>query len=123
MQIRPAPFRLRAALAVGCTLPLTACDQWALLVNSDGILSISIVSDGFQAGDRFRVRTREADGDTRLLDVPDSGVMTFRSGSTGPLELTLLAPGRCQVSAPNPRTLTVAADETVSVAFTVHCDN
>jgi hypothetical protein len=112
---------LRAALAVGCVLPLTACDQWALLVNSDGILSVSIVSDGFQAGDRFRVRTREGDGTTRLLDVPDSGVITFRSGSAGPLELMLLAPERCRVSAPNPRTLTVAADQTVSAAFEVHC--
>ena len=115
-------FPLRAALAAGCVLSLTACDQWALMVNSDGILHISIASDGFQAGGRYRIRTREADGTTRLLDVSDSGVTTFRSGSAGPLELTLLTPQQCQVSPPNPRTLTVAADHTVSVAFDVHCD-
>ena len=115
-------FPLRAALAGGCVLPLNACDQWALMVNSDGVLHISIASDGFQAGGRYRIRTRESDGTTRLLDVLDSGVTTLRSGSAGPLELTLLAPRQCQVSPPNPRTLTVATDQTVSVAFEVHCD-
>ena len=117
----PVRFFLRAALAGGCVLPLTACDQWALMVNSDGILNIHITNDGFQTGGRYRVRAREADGTTRLLDVPDSGVTAFRSGSAGPIELTLLAPLQCRVSPPNPRTLTVAADQTVSVAFDVHC--
>jgi hypothetical protein len=121
MPIRSTRLPLRAVLALGYALPLTGCDQWALMVNSDGILSISIMSDGFRAGDRYRVRAREGDGTTRLLDVPPSGRMSFRSGSVGPLELTLLAPQRCQVSAPNPRTLTVAADQTVSVAFDVRC--
>jgi hypothetical protein len=112
---------MRAALVGACLLLLTACDQWALMVNSDGVLNIHITSDGFQAGGRYRVRTREADGTTRLLDVPASGVTTFRSGSAGPIELTLLAPRQCQVAPPNPRTLTVAAHQTVSVAFDVHC--
>lgn len=123
MPTRSSLFPLRAALAFGCVLPLTGCDQWALRVNSDGILSISIVSDGFQAGDGYRIRAREGDGTTRLLDVPATGRLTYRSASAGPLELTLLAPEHCRVSAPNPRTLTVAADQTVGVTFDVHCGN
>jgi hypothetical protein len=49
------------ALALVAFLLLPACDQWALMVNSDGVLSISIFSDGFQPQDRFRVRARQAD--------------------------------------------------------------
>jgi hypothetical protein len=122
MPTRRARFPWRGTLAFACLLPLSACDQWALMVNSDGILFVSIVSDGFRGEDRFRVRTRESDGTTRLLEVPASGKMSFRSGSADPLELTLVAPPRCRVSAPNPRSVTVAAEQTVTVAFDVHCD-
>ena len=107
-------------LALAALLLLTACDQWALFVNSDGVLSVSIFSDGSQPQDRFRLRVRQPDGTTRVLDVPASGPLTL-NGAAGSTELTLLSPEGCQVSAPNPRTVSPGSDQTVGVVFDVHC--
>ena len=121
MSIRTVRSLLRAVFTFAAVSPLlTACDQWALFVNSDGVLSITIVSDGDGRG-RFRLRALQSDGISRIMDVPSSGSLTFGAFSAGELELTLLAPAGCQVADPNPRTLTVKADERVSVAFDVHC--
>jgi hypothetical protein len=102
------------------SLLLTACDQWALLINSDGILSITVVSNGDASG-RFRVRSRDSDGKSQIMDVPPSGKITLRAFEPGELELTLLAPEECRVAAPNPRTILTHADETMNVTFDVHC--
>jgi hypothetical protein len=121
MSIRTVRSLLRAVFTFAAVSPLlTACDQWALLVNSDGVLSITIVSDGDGRG-RFRLRALQSDGITRIMDVPSSGKLTFGAFSAGEVELTLLAPAGCQVADPNPRTLTVNAEEPVSVAFDVNC--
>jgi len=118
MSTRPM---LSPPLALAALLLLTACDQWALFVNTDGVLSVSIFSDGSQPQDRFRVRVRQPDGTTRVLDVPASGPLTL-SGATGStVELTLLSPEGCQVSAPNPRTVSPGSDQTVGVVFDVRC--
>ena len=111
----PAVFLFAAVSSL-----FTGCDQWALLVNSDGVLSITIVSDG-DGRDRFRVRALQSDGVSRIMDVPSSGTLTFDTFSAGKLELTLLAPPGCRVAEPNPRTLMVSAHEPVSTAFDVHC--
>lgn len=121
MSTRPLRPFVPPAIALAVLLQLAGCDQWALLVNSDGVLSISIFSDGFQAADRFRIRARQADGTTQVLEVPPSGSTTLSGAAGSPVELTLLPPLGCQVSAPNPRTVSVGADETISVAFDVHC--
>jgi hypothetical protein len=110
-----------AALALAVLLLLTACDQWALFVNSDGVLSVSIFSDGSQPRDGFRIRARQADGTIRILDLPASGPVTLSGASGSTVELTLLAPEGCQVSAPNPRTVSPGSDQTVGVVFDVHC--
>jgi hypothetical protein len=110
-----------AAFALVALLLLTACDQWALFVTSDGVLSISIFSDGFQPQERFRVRARQADGTIRVVDLPASGPLTL-SGATGStVELTLLSPEGCRVRAPNPRVVSVGSDQTVGVVFDVRC--
>jgi hypothetical protein len=109
------------ALALVALLLLTACDQWALFVNSDGVLSISIFSDGFQPQDRFRVRARQADGIIRVVDLPASGPLTLSGAAGRTVELTLLSPEGCQVTAPNPRTVSVGPDQTVGVVFDVQC--
>jgi hypothetical protein len=121
MPSRAFRYSLRAALALGLLHPITACDQWAVLVNSDGVLSISIVSDGFGLGNRFRVRARQADGVIRVLDVPPSGKLMLGGTGDGPVELTLLAPGDCRVSGLNPRTVSAGAHESVNVVFDVDC--
>jgi hypothetical protein len=108
-------------LALAALLLLTACDQWALFVNSDGVLSVSIFSDGSQPQNRFRVRVRETDGTLRILDVPASGPLTLSGAAGSPVELTLLSPEGCRVSAPNPRTVSPGSDQTVGVVFDVHC--
>jgi hypothetical protein len=110
-----------AALAVAALLLLSACDQWALLVNSDGVLSVSIFSDGSQPQDRFRIRAREGDGTIRVLDLPASGPLTLSGSAGSTVELTLLSPEGCRVSAPNPRTVSPGSDQTVGVVFDVHC--
>jgi hypothetical protein len=121
MSTRVVRFFLSGAFALGVVLPLTGCDQWALSVNSDGLLFVSIVGGDGNHRDRFRLRTRQSNGATRLLDVPPSGSLTLRDLSPGALELTLLPPERCAVAPPNPRTLTVGAEGTVRVAFDVRC--
>jgi hypothetical protein len=118
MPSRPVRSFLPAAVTLAGLL-LSACDQWALLVNSDGVLSITIISDGDGPG-RFRVRASQG-GATRVLDVPASGRLSSSDFNAGEVELTLLPPAGCEVSGPNPRTLTVSAGEAVNVAFDVHC--
>lgn len=120
MSIRPL-LSPPAALALAALLLLTACDQWALFVNSDGVLSVSIFSDGSQPQDGFRVRLRQPDGTTRVLDLPASGPLTVGGAAGSTVELTLLAPEGCRVSAPNPRTVSRGSDQTVGVVFDVHC--
>jgi hypothetical protein len=112
---------LGAALVVVClSIPQTACDQWALVINGDGLLLITVVGDG-NVPDRFRVRARQSDGTSRTMEVPASGNLALGNFTTGQLELTLLAPEGCSVAAPNPRTLIVNADEPVNVGFEVRC--
>jgi hypothetical protein len=108
-------------LALAALLLLTACDQWALLITRDGVLSVSIFSDASQPQDRFRLRVRQPDGTTRVLDVPASGPLTLNGTAGSTVELTLLSPEGCQVSAPNPRTVSPGSDQTVGVVFDVHC--
>jgi hypothetical protein len=108
-------------LALAALLLLTACDQWALFVNTDGVLSVSIFSDGSQPQDRFRVRVRQPDGTTRVLDVPASGPLTLSGAAGSTVELTLLSPDGCRVSPPHPRTVSSGSDQTVGVVYDVHC--
>ena len=109
-------------LALAALLLLTGCNQWALFVNSDGVLSVSIFSDGSQPQDRFRIRARQADGTLRILDLPASGPLTLSGAAGSTVELTLLTPDGCRVSAPNPRTASPGPDQTVGVVFDVQCD-
>ena len=111
---------LRAALGLSGLLFLGACDQWHLSINSDGLVVISVIGDS-EFRDRFRVRSRDAGGTIRTLDVPPSGKLTLTPVADGALQLTLLAPEGCQVAGPNPRALTVSAGQDVRVAFDVRC--
>jgi hypothetical protein len=38
------------------------------------------------------------------------------------MEITLLPPASCRVSGPNPRRISVSAEEAASLNFEVHCD-
>ncbi len=112
----------RAGLALAGLLYLTACDQWHLSINSDGLVLISVIGDAGEPQHRFRLRTRDADGAVQILDVPASGQLTLRpAAADGTLELTLLHPEGCRVAGANPRTLSVAAGEEVKVDFDVRC--
>jgi hypothetical protein len=53
--------------------------------------------------------------------VPASGQLSLSDFNSGEVELTLLPPAGCEVSGPNPRTLTVSTDDAVNVAFDVLC--
>jgi hypothetical protein len=119
---RPKPAAApRAAIILGGILLLGACDQWALIVNSDGLLSITIVSDGGRPDHPYRVRLRQADGSTQVLDVPESGQLPSNAMAAGMLELTLLPPPGCFVTGPNPRNLMVREGEMIDVTFDVSC--
>ena len=121
MAIGRRRFLWGAALIVAVTCPLqTGCDRWALIVNGDGLLLIAVSDDGGGRGG-FRVRAREAEGPSRIMDVPTSGTLTLGNFAEGPLELTLLTPAGCRVTPPNPRTVSVNAGEPVNVGFEVHC--
>ena len=121
MSSQNASSLLQAAFIFASVSPLlTACDQWALLVNTDGVLHIAIVSYGDAPG-RFRVRARASDGRSWIMDVPPSGKLDLSAMEARELELTLLAPPACRVEPPNPQTINGNMNETVNVAFDVHC--
>jgi hypothetical protein len=102
-------------------LLLSACDHWALFINSDGVLAITIVNGSAWPGG-FRVRIRDVDGGTsRIVDVPPSADLSLDGLGAGELELTLLAPTGCRVAEPNPRMVTTDPDKAVRIAFEVHC--
>ena len=108
-------------LLLGGLLLLVACDEWHLSINSDGLVFISIVDDGHELRDRFRVRIRDDSGTTQMLPVPSSGELSLSPMADGALQLTLVTPEGCLVSSPNPRMVTVSAGEEIRVAFEVHC--
>lgn len=101
--------------------PLAACDQWALSVGGNGLMFIGVIGDNHHFPGRFRVRALEADGATRILDLPAAGHLRLSGLTAGEVELTLLVPPGCRVAGPNPQTLLVASDQPVDVAFEVHC--
>ena len=111
---------LRSAFGLAGLLLLVACDQWHLSIHSDGLVFISVIGDGEPRG-RFRLRTRDAGGAIRIMDVPASGQLTLTPVADGALQLTLLAPEGCQIAGPNPQTLSVSAGQESRVAFDVHC--
>jgi hypothetical protein len=116
-----ASISIPGALALAALVSAASCQQWHLSINSDGLLFISVIGDNDRHRDRFRVRIQDADGTVRVQDVPASGRLTVGALADGPLELTLLPPAGCQVEGANPRTMTVAAGETVRVDFNVQC--
>jgi hypothetical protein len=111
---------LPAALAFA-SLVLTGCDRWALSIGGDGLLFVGVVGDNDHHPGRFRVRTREPDGATRILDVPASGQLSLSGLAAGTVELTLLLPPGCRVAGLNPQTLMVTADQAANAAFDVRC--
>ncbi|MGH7534821.1 MAG: hypothetical protein ACREMG_04480 [Gemmatimonadales bacterium] len=112
----------RIGAAVGLLLPaLLACDHWSLVIRSDGLLSITVVSNDRQPGDGYRVRTRQSDGTVRTVNLPPSGQLPLSLGASGPVEITLVAPEGCVVVGPNPRELILDGDDVVTVAFEVRC--
>jgi hypothetical protein len=120
---RPKPQAARrSALVLGGILQLLgACDRWSLILNSEGVLSITIVSDGERPDHRYRVRARQADGTIRMFEVPASGRLSSNALTAGRVELTLLPPEGCTVSEPNPRTLVVVDKAVIDVTFDVAC--
>lgn len=108
------------ALALAGLLGLGACDQWHLSINRDGLVFVSVIDGTGQRGG-YRVRTRQADGTVRFVDLPPSGVLSLSPVPAGTLELTLLPPAGCTVAGPNPRVLTVGPDAAVRVTFDVRC--
>jgi hypothetical protein len=111
--------RSRLAALAFSGLLLAGCDQWALSVGGNGLLFIGVIGDDHPG--RFRVRAREADGATRILDVPASGQLSLSGIPAGTVEVTLLLPSGCRVAGPNPQTLMVTPDQAADAAFDVRC--
>jgi hypothetical protein len=107
-------------LRLAGVLAIIGCEHWSLSVNQDGLVLISVIGDDHWQN-RFRVRSRQADGRVRVLDVPSSGHLILRSVANGMLELTLLPPAGCRVVGGNPRTLNVSDGRDLSVYFDVRC--
>ncbi len=112
---------LRVGVALGSSSLLSGCDQWALGFDSDGLLFISIISDGGQRQGGFRVRATQSGGLSRVMDVPSSGRLSLDGFSAGRVEVTLLPPAGCQVFSPNPQALQVEAGGGVNATFNVRC--
>ena len=123
--VAPAPTGLRATLRtaalVAVLLPMTACEAWHLSLSSDGLVFVSVVGITGEPGHHFRVRTRDAGGATRTIDLPPSRELTLSPGVDGALELNLLAPAGCQVQGANPRTVVVAMGGETRLVFDVRC--
>ena len=111
----------RAALVLAALPYLAACEEWHLSINRDGLVLVSVIGDGADRGGRYRLRSREADGVTRTLDVPASGMVTLTPLADGELEVALLVPEGCKVRGSNPRTLTVVGGQEQRVSFETRC--
>src|SRR5688572_23158630 len=109
--VAPAPTglktTLRTAALLAVLLPMAACDAWYLAINSDGLLFVSVVGISGEPRHRFRIRTRDAGGMTRTIELPPSRELTLSPRVEGAFELNLLAPAGCQVEGANPRTVVV----------------
>jgi hypothetical protein len=114
-------FLLLVGVAVGSSSLLLGCDQWALSIDSNGLLFISIISDGGQRQGGFRVRAAQSGGLSRTMNVPSSGRLSLDGLSAGQVEVTLLPPAGCQVSSPNPQSLQVGTGGGVNATFNVRC--
>ena len=110
----------RILLLLGLVL-LPACDEWHLSINSDGLVFISIVDDGDELGDRFRIRISDDGGTSQLVNVPSSGQLNLPSMAAGRVQLTLMAPEGCQVVGANPQVVVVSERNETRVLFDVHC--
>jgi hypothetical protein len=123
--VAPTPTGLRTLLCTAALIavlpPMTACDAWYLAVNTDGLIFVSVVGVSGEARHRFRVRTRDARGATRTIDLPPSRELTLTPRVDGAFELNLLAPPGCRVEGANPRTVTVAAGRENRLVFDVRC--
>jgi hypothetical protein len=112
----------RAALAVAGLLSITACDEWHLSINSQGLVFISVTGSPAEPRHRFRVRTRDPQGSARTVEVPGSGQLTLTTLAGGTHELTLLTPEICRVSGSNPQLIETTAGAVVRLEFDVRCD-
>jgi len=112
---------LRSALGLTVLVYLTACDQWHLSINSDGLVFVSVIGDTGEPRHRFRLRTRDASGTVRTLDVPTSGQLKLPPMADGELQVALLPPESCQVSGHNPQTAAVSVGQEIRLAFEVRC--
>jgi hypothetical protein len=123
--VAPAPASLRTAVRtaalIAVLLPMAACEAWHLSVNSDGLVFVSVISIPGEARHHFRVRTRDAGGTTRTIDLPSSGELTLLPQVDGAFELNLLAPAGCRVRGDNPRTVVVATGRENRLVFDVRC--
>ncbi len=122
--VAPAPAGLRmtrAAALMAVLLPTAACEAWHLSFNSDGLVFVSVVSIPGEGRHQFRVRTRDAGGTTRTIDLPPSRELTLSPGVDGAFELNLLAPAGCWVEGVNPRTVVVATGHESRLVFDVRC--
>src|SRR5688572_32685861 len=122
--VAPAPtglrMVLRTAALVAVLLPMAACEAWYLAVNTDGLIFISVVGSPPERPYHFQVRTRDAGGATRTIDLPPSRELTLTPRVEGAFELNLLAPAGCQVKGANPRTVVVASGRENRLVFDVH---
>ncbi len=123
--VAPAPTGLkttiRTAALMAVLLPMAACDAWYLAVNSDGLLFVSVVGVSGEPRYHFRIRTRDAGGTTRTIDLPPSRELTLSPRVDGAFELNLLAPAGCQVAGDNPRTVVVEMGREDRLVFEVRC--
>ena len=123
--VAPAPTGLRTAIRTAALmavlLPLAACEAWHLSINSDGLVFVSVVGVTGEPRHHFRVRTRDASGATRTIDLPPSRELTLSPRMDGAFELNLIAPAGCQVEGANPRTVVVATGRESRLVFDVRC--
>jgi hypothetical protein len=123
--VAPAPTglkpTLRAAALIAVLIPMAACDAWYLAVNSDGLLFVSVVVTDGAPRHHFRIRTRDAGGTTRTMDLPPSRELTLSSRVDGAFQLNLLVPAGCRVEGPNPRTVMVEMGREDRLVFDVRC--
>jgi len=123
--VAPAPTGLKTTLhtaaLIALLLPLAACDAWYLAVNTEGFIFVSVVGSTAQPGDHFRVRTRDAAGATRTIELPPSRELTLSSRVDGAFQLNLLAPAGCRVEGANPQTVVVEMGRENRLVFDVRC--
>ena len=102
-------------------LAVAACDYWALSINSDGLIHVTVLGgDGYRPRDGYRIRVIRGPGETSVVNLPESGVLQVDAPPGAQVTLALMPPAGC-IAAASEQSVRVGAGSTATARFELAC--